>query len=282
MFRTNNPAFSRQQAFQPAQTWADLESQGRGVEAAATTGAKAAPGVMTIQGAINKTAILLTLCIATAAGAWMYLVQDDGSISSMAFPVMFGSMILGFVLAMVCCFAPKTAMVTAPAYAIVEGVFIGGISALYASLFAGENEMLNTGLIFNAALLTFGILGGLLAGYTTRLIRPGPVFRKAVVAATLGLCLYGLLAIGLSLFGSSTLASVYDPTNGGLVAIGFSLFVVVIASANLVLDFEFIESGARNGAPRHLEWFAGFGLLVTLVWLYIAILRLLGQLMSRD
>jgi uncharacterized YccA/Bax inhibitor family protein len=153
---------------------------------------------------------------------------------------------------------------------------------VYAARFAKEGGALNTEMVFNAALLTFGILGGLLTGYSVGVIRPGPWFRNAVVAGTIGVCLYGLVAMVASFFGSFSLASVYDPTNGGMISIGFSLLVVGLASANLVLDFESIEMGAKHRAPRYMEWYGAFGLMVTLVWLYLEILRLLGKLRSND
>ena len=177
----------------------------------------------------------------------------------------------------------RTAPVAAPAYALFQGLFVGGISAVYAIRFARPaaddgSMQLNTGLVFNAALLTFGILGGMLLGYKTGLIRSGPVFRKVVVAATLGACLYAVVALIAAMFGSFSLASVYDPSNGGLISVGFSVLLVGIASANLILDFEVVEVGVTNRSPRAMEWYAGFGLLVTLVWLYLEMLRLLAKL----
>jgi uncharacterized YccA/Bax inhibitor family protein len=127
-------------------------------------------------------------------------------------------------------------------------------------------------------LLTFGILGGLLVGYSTKVLRPGPVFRNIVITGTIGVCCYGLIAVIAAMFGSFSLASVYSPSNGGLISIGFSLLLVGLASGNLVLDFEFINQGVRNQAPRHMEWYGAFGLLVSLVWLYLEVLRLLAKL----
>lgn len=281
MFRTSNPAFARQPEFQPAQSWDDLQSQGR-VDSLPGTSTTAASGGkhMTVQGTVNKSFFLLALCVGTALLGWNITMSPDPIISPGL--MMIGSLIGGLVVAMICCFAPKTSPVTAPLYALIEGFFVGGISAVYAVRFAKEGGALNTEMVFNAALLTFGILGGLLTGYSVGLIRPGPWFRNAVIAGTVGVCLYGAVAMVAALFGSFSLASVYDPTNGGLISIGFSLLVVGLASANLVLDFESIEMGARHRAPRYMEWYGAFGLLVTLVWLYLEILRLLGKLRSSD
>lgn len=298
MFRTSNPAFSRNEAFTPAQSWDDLRAQGRGVveepavERTAIDGGKA----MTVQGTVNKTFLLLAICVTTSLITWNLAIMPEPPVSAML--LMIGGAIAGLVISLVLCFAPKLSPIGAPLYAGAEGLFVGGISAFYAMRFATDPIMtvstgaaassaaqsgpmvLNTGLIMNAVLLTFGITAGLLAGYTTKLIRPGPVFRNAVVAGTIGVFFYGVIAMVASLFGSSSLISVYDPNNGGLVSLGFSALVVVLASANLVLDFDFIHAGARNRAPKYMEWYGAFGLMVTLVWLYIEVLRLLAKLRS--
>ena len=160
-------------------------------------------------------------------------------------------------------------MVTAPIYAILEGLFLGGISAVFESRFPG--------IVIQAVALTFGVLFCLLAAYTTRLIKVTQNFRLGVVAATGGIVIiYAISFIG-GLFG----LNVPYIHESGIIGIGFSLFVVVIAALNLVLDFDFIESGVEQGAPKYMEWYAAFGLLVTLVWLYLEILRLLAKLRGR-
>lgn len=291
MFRTSNPAW-RNEAFQPAQTWDDLDRQGRShtvpgasAESEAVESARAAQrersGTMSVQGVVNKTSFLLFLCVCTALVSWNVTTSAEPVVNPML--LTFGGAIAGLITALVCCFAPKTAPVTAPIYALFQGLFVGGISAVYAIRFAEQSAsdgavQLNTGLIFNAALLTFGILGGMLLGYKTGLIRSGPVFRRVVVTATLGALLYAVVAMVAAMFGSFSLASVYDPSNGGLISIGFSVLLVGIASANLILDFDMVEVGVKNGAPRSMEWYAGFGLLVTLIWLYLEVLRLLAKL----
>ncbi len=303
MFRTSNPAF-RQDAFAPAQTWESFDGPSRAdssasAESAAVAAARAQarPQTMTINGVVHRTWFLLALCVITAMFAWNIVLAPD-PILSPGF-LLFGGMISGLITGLICIFNPRSAPFTAPLYAVSQGAFVGAISAFYALGAAskahgagglhqfGTNSdtgplSLNTGLILNAALLTFGILAGLLAGYSTGLIRPGPWFRKALITAMIGILFYGLIAFIASLFGAHSLASVYDPSNGGLVSVGFSLLLVAIASANFVLDFEFVEQGVRNKAPRYLEWYAGFGILVTMIWLYLELLRLLSKLQRRD
>lgn len=299
MFRTGNPTL-KNNAFQPAQDWDDLDyTNDRGADAAASAARKSgAANHMTIQGAVNKTAFLISLCAAAAFLCWnVGLQQVEGfsaasgevvsgyQMSGLGLALTFGGMLLGFVIMLVTAFKPQISTFTAPVFAGCEGLFVGGISAVYAANFATEAGMLNTALVFNAVVLTFGILAGLLAAYSFKLIRPNKTFYNIVTTATLGVALYGLVALGSGFvmgFGNSPLVSVYDPNNGGLLSIGFSLFLVVLASANLVLDFDLIANGARNRAPKYMEWFGGMALLVTLVWLYIELLRLLAKLQSRD
>ncbi|MBL8745932.1 MAG: Bax inhibitor-1/YccA family protein [Phycisphaerae bacterium] len=286
MFRSSNPAFTHNSAFAPAQTWDDLESQGRsGDLPGLSVPARAAPSAtMTVQGTVNKTFFLLALAVTTAVFAWSQALAAEPMVNPGLLLV--GGAIGGLIAALVCCLAPKTAPVAAPMYALLEGLFLGAISAFYAQRFGSGASLqggsgavgLNTGLIFNAMLLTFGILGGLLVGYSTGLVRPGPIFRNIVVTGTIGVCAYGLIAMIAAMFGSFSLASVYDPSNGGMLSVGFSLLLVGLASGNLVMDFEFIHAGVKNGAPRRMEWFGAFGLMVSLVWLYLEVLRLLAKL----
>lgn len=283
MFRTSNPAFTRNNAFAPAQTWADLEGQGRGsgFPTMDRPARPANPTVMTMQGTVNKSFFLLAVAVCTAMVGWNIARSPDPALSPMALWAIGG---LGaFIVAMVCIFVPKSSPITAPLYAALKGVFLGAISAWYAMRFnhqaiLGGAATINSGIVVNAMLLTFGILGGLLVGYSTKLVRPGPIFRNVVITGTIGVCLYGLIAMVASLFGSFSLASVYSPSNGGLLSIGFSLLLVALASGNLVLDFEFIDNGVKNQAPRYMEWYGAFGLLVSVVWLYLEVLRLLAKL----
>lgn len=270
MFRTSNPTLRNPYFGTGTNVVADvaMNRAGQGVRSAG------GPKVMTMQGTVNKTAFLVALCVAAAMGAWAVMESRPG-----LYPVFtFGGMLVGLGLVVLACFKPRTSPVVAPLYAIAEGGFVGGASMFFAANAAKPGSAFNTDLLFNAGLLTFGILGGLLAAYSFRLIRPNRTFYNVVIAGTLGVCLYGLIAMVAAMFGSFSLASVYDPNNGGMVSIGFSGLLVVLASANLVLDFDQIENGVRNRAPRYMEWFGGMSLLVTLVWLYVEVLRLLSKL----
>jgi uncharacterized YccA/Bax inhibitor family protein len=160
--------------------------------------------------------------------------------------------------------------VTAPLYGLLEGLVLGSVSAIF--------ELRFPGIAIQAVGLTFGTLVALLLAYRSGLIRVTDKFRLGVVAATGGIALFYLITFVLGFFGVH-FNSIYG---AGPIGIGFSVFVVIIASLNLVLDFDFIESGARAGAPKYMEWYAAFGLMVTLIWLYLEILRLLSKLRSRD
>ena len=231
-------------------------------------------GAMTLNGTVNKTGILLLLSVLTAAFAWTQSVVTGPDGTAMVAPGVtiyaLGGAIGGFILAMVTVFKKTWSPVTAPLYALVEGFFLGAISAVF--------ELKYPGIVFQAVVLTFGTLGALLAAYRSGLIRATENFKLGVVAATGGIALVYLVSMGLRLFGKD-IPLIHEY---GLVGIGFSLFVVVIAALNLVLDFDFIESGVEAGAPKYMEWYGAFGLMVTLVWLYIEFLRLLAKLQSRD
>lgn len=220
---------------------------------------------MTIQGAVNKTAILLALCMATAIFSWQKFETSPAS----AMPLAVGGAIAGFIFAIITCFKKQWAGVTAPIYALCEGLFIGAISAMYNQKFEG--------IVLQAAMLTFGTLFALLAAYRSGWIRATENFKLGVVAATGGIFVMYLVSWILGMFGVS-MGFLHDSS---MLSIGISAFIVVIAALNLVLDFDFIENGAQLGAPKYLEWYAGFGLLVTLIWLYLEILRLLAKLSSR-
>ena len=159
---------------------------------------------------------------------------------------------------------------TAPLYALAEGLFLGGVSSLFEARFPG--------IVMQAVLLTFGTLFALLMAYRSGLVRATENFKLGVVAATGGIALVYLATIVLGFFGIG-IPYIHE---SGLVGIGFSLFVVVVAALNLVLDFDFIETGVEQGAPKYMEWYGAFGLMVTRVWLYIEFLRLLAKLQSRD
>jgi uncharacterized YccA/Bax inhibitor family protein len=224
----------------------------------ANTGA----GVMTIQGTVSRTAMLLALLFASTVLTWNPTAPNRTGW------IMAGA-IGGFVVALITIFNKKAAPVTAPIYAVCEGVFLGGISSLFERQFPG--------IVLQAVLLTFGTLGALLLAYTSRLIRVTENLKLGIFAATGGIALFYLVSWILSFFGiHMTMLH-----GSGIAGIVFSAVVVVIAALNLVLDFDFIEQGAEQGAPKYMEWYAAFGLIVTLVWLYLEILRLLSKLQSR-
>ena len=296
MFRTSNPAFNND-AYKPAQTWDDLgQSRSFGTDdslSAAREATKAArPTTMTINGTVTKSGLMIGTCMVVAMITWglCFGTDDAGKTvinGGLALGLTAGGAILGLLTFFVTMFKPKMATFTAMPYAAFEGAFVGGISAFYAARFAGSGDdggmVLDTGLIFNAALLTFGIFGGLLTAYSLKLVRPNRLFYNITMVGTLGVILYGLVAFGAAfLFDSFSLASVYHPSNGGMISIGFSLLLVGLASMNLVLDFDQVNVAVKNKAPRYMEWFSGMALLVTLVWLYIEVLRLLAKLQSRD
>jgi len=218
---------------------------------------------MTIQGTANK-AILLLLCVLVTA-SWVWNMPPQ----AVAPWVAIGA-IGGLVVALVTIFKQTWAPVTAPLYALLEGLVIGGVSTIFEAQFPG--------IVIQAAGLTLGTCLALLLAYKSRLIRATENFKLGVVAATGGIALFYLITLILGFFGIR-MPLMYG---NSWMSIGFSLFVVVIAALNLVLDFDFIEQGAAQGAPKYMEWYGAFGLMVTLIWLYLEMLRLLAKLRSRD
>ena len=225
-------------------------------------------GVMTLEGTVNKTAFLLILVLFGAMFTWRMYTGPDSAAALMPWAI--GGAIGGFVLALVTMFKKTLAPITAPIYALLEGLFIGAISAMFEARFPG--------IVMQAVALTFGTLAALLMAYRSGLIRATENFKLGVVAATGGIFILYLVNIVMGFFGTS-MGFIHEASGVG---IAFSVFVVIIAALNLVLDFDFIESGVDAGAPKYMEWFAAFALVVTLVWLYLEILRLLAKLQSRE
>jgi uncharacterized YccA/Bax inhibitor family protein len=223
---------------------------------------------MTLSGTVNKTGILLVCAFATAAWTWYrFLVARD--IAEVA-PLLLVGAFGGFICAMVTVFKKEWAPVTAPIYALLEGLVLGGLSAMM--------DLRYPGIAIQAVSLTFGTLFVLLLAYSSRIIQVTQKFRLGVIAATGGIMVFYLLQMVLGFFGVRFLS-----VNGsGIIGIGFSLIVVAIAALNLVLDFDFIERGVNYGAPKYMEWYGAFGIMVTLVWLYLEILRLLSKMRSRN
>jgi uncharacterized YccA/Bax inhibitor family protein len=253
LFKTSNPALG-------SSTFNGLsDSQYGGVIDAASR--------MTLSGTVNKTGILLICAIATAGWTWHQFLQTRDVADVV--PLMLAGVIGGFICAMVTVFKKEWSPVTAPVYALLEGLALGGISAAL--------DLRYPGIGIQAVSLTFGTLFVLLLAYSSGVIKVTQKFRLGVVAATGGIAAFYLLEMLLSFFGFQ-----FAAINGsGVIGIGFSLIVVAVAALNLVLDFDFIEQGVQSGAPKYMEWYGAFGIMVTLVWLYLEILRLLAKMNRR-
>ena len=217
---------------------------------------------MTLQGTVNKTGLLLLCVVATAAWTWGL---GHSATPQAAIPWMIGGILGGLVTALVTIFKRSWAPMTAPLYALLEGFALGGISAFF--------ERSYHGIAIQAVGLTFGVLFVMLFAYKTGVIRATERFKLGVIAATGGIAVFYLVVMVLGFF-HVNVGILYG---GSWWAIAFSLFVVVIAALNLVLDFDMIETGVRMGAPKYMEWYGAFGLMVTLIWLYLEILRLLAN-----
>jgi len=219
---------------------------------------------MTIMGTVHKTALGLLLLMSTALFTWNMPAGDPRATG-----LMIVGMIGGLIVAIITIFKHHLAKYTVPAYALLEGLALGGISKFF--------EVMYPGIVNQAVMLTFGTLGALLLAYRSGLIKATENFKLGVVAATGGIFFVYLLSWILSWF-SVSIPLIHSNSNMGIL---FSIVVVVIAALNLVLDFDFIEEASEKGAPKYMEWYGAFGLLVTLIWLYLEILRLLAKLSSR-
>jgi uncharacterized YccA/Bax inhibitor family protein len=229
-------------------------------------------GVMTVQGTVNKTGLSLLILMATAT--WTWNLASGGPMATeynpaAAAPWTMVGAIGGFIVAMVTIFKKEWAPATAPAYAALEGLALGGISVAFESRYPG--------IASQAVFLTFGTLGALLLAYRSGLIKATENMKLGIVAATGGIALIYLVSFVMSFFGTS-IPLIHSSGTFGIL---FSVAVVTVAALNLVLDFDFIEQGAEAGAPKYMEWYGAFGLMVTLVWLYMEILRLLSKLQER-
>jgi uncharacterized YccA/Bax inhibitor family protein len=254
LMKTSNPALG-------ANTFRNIPGtlNGRTIDAAAR---------MTVNGTINKTGILLLCAMATAAWTWNSFLQTRDM--SVAGPMVLVGAFGGFIVAMVTTFKKEWSPVTAPIYALLEGLLLGGLSAVF--------DLKYPGIAMEAVGLTFGTLFVLLLAYRSGLIKVTQKFRLGVVAATGGIFVFYLLEMLLGFFGIH-----FTTVNGpSFIGIGFSFFVVIIAALNLVLDFDFVEQGVSYGVPKYMEWYAAFGIMVTLVWLYLEILNLLSKMRSRN
>ena len=246
---------------------------------------------MTVQGAVYKTMILLALCVGAASFTWGLTMQAIagsgaggaggteawGSLPLWQNPMvwMIGGAIGGLIVALITIFKKTLSPYTAPIYAVLEGLFLGAISAFYEASFGGGGL---TGIVAQAVGLTLGVTASMLILYTFRIIKVTAKLRAGIMMATGGVLLFYLTTFVLSLFGVN-MTAVHGATP---LSIGISLVIVAIAAFNLLIDFDLIERGAEQGAPKYMEWYGAFGLMVTLIWLYLELLRLLAKLQSRD
>lgn len=226
---------------------------------------KASDKPMTIAGAVNKTVLLLLIALVTATITWK--MHYSGK-EVMTWALVGG--IGGLVVAIATVFKPQWSPYSAPLYAALEGLVLGSLSAIFSDLYDG--------IIMQAVGLTFSILLTLLLVYRTGVIKATPKFRRGVIAATGGVAVVYIMSWVLGMFGID-MPFLHE---GGTIGIIISLVIIVIAALNLILDFDFIERGAEQGAPKYMEWYGAFGLMITLVWLYLEILRLLAMLSGRD
>lgn len=223
---------------------------------------------MTIRGTLNKFGFMLLMLMGTAYYSWKEFA-GGGNVQVL----MWTGLIGGFVLALVIMFKKEWAPYIAPAYALLEGLFLGAISAMYNYAF----EKQAPGIIMNAVGLTFGTAIAMYLLYSFRIIQATERFKSIIITATAGIAIFYLIAMVLRMFGVQ-MAFLHE---GSMIGIGFSLVVVAIAALNLILDFDMIEQASAAGAPKSMEWYGAFGLMVTIVWLYLEILRLLSKLSDR-
>ncbi len=224
---------------------------------------------MTLKGAVNKSLLLFVTMLVPAVWIWWELENQDPWITNNMRTFLFGSLIVGFIIALVISFKKVWAPALAPVYAACEGVFLGIVSMFFNKMFPG--------IVLEASTITLLIFGAMLVAYRTGLIRATPMFMKVIVFATLGVGLFYLVTIVMGMFGVQSFYS-----GNGTLSIIVSVVVAGIAAFNLILDFNLIDEQSKAGAPKYMEWYCAFGLLVTVVWLYIEILRLLSKLSSRN
>lgn len=248
LFKSGNPALSKQ-TFKDIPLFNEEES------------------VMTLQGTVNKTVFLLLLVFIPAICLWV-VYKSTGTIEPVL-PYFIIGTIAAFILSIIIAFNKTFSPYLAVIYAICEGLSIGGLSVLFENNFPG--------IALQALLLTFGIFSVLLIIYKAGFIKPSENFKLIVASATGGLMLYYLINLGLHFF-NINLPFIHENTTGGII---FSVFVIILAAMNLVVDFDFIEDGAAKRAPKYMEWYCAFGLMVTIIWLYIEILRLLAKARRR-
>lgn len=225
---------------------------------------------MTVKGTMQKFGILFLMVLATSVYSWREF-SEGGS----AMPLIYIGAIGGFVVALVLIFKQQWSPYLAPLYALLEGLFLGAVSSMYNFAFADVAP----NIIINAVGLTFSVVAAMYLLYSFRIIKATQKFKSIVMAATMGIAIFYLITWIMHFAGMQSLPFLHQ---GSAIGIGFSLLVTALAALNLIIDFDMIENGAAMGAPKYMEWYGAFGLLVTIVWLYLEILRLLSKLSSRD
>lgn len=266
MFRTNNPAL-KNDVFAAPQTWASFTGE--------QSMAADRPRTMTLSGTLLASGVLVSICTAVAILGWGLIMGNR----ALLFPMWGVGALGGLVLAFVMFFKPQTSPIVAPMYAAAEGLFVAAASVAWTAYAASGKAAASVGadLVIQAAVLTFGISGAMLVAYATKLIKPSQRLLGAIAAITGGVIIFGVVMFLVSMFFPGRVIAFWESPLG----IPVAGFIVVLAAANLVLDFAQIDEGVRNQSPKHMEWYGGFCLLVTLVWLYVSILRLLA-LLRRD
>lgn len=224
--------------------------------------------VMTVNGAMKKFGLMLAMLLVAASFSWGLYYQNYE-----VMPIAIGAAIGGFILALIIIFKKTWAPYLSLGYALLEGLFLGAISAVYEDAFRAKYP----GIVMQAVILTFGVAVVMFGLYYFRIIKATNTFKRIVISCTLAIGLFYLVAMVMNMFGA-TMPYLHD---NGMVGIGISVFIVVIAALNLIMDFDLIEQGATQGAPKYFEWYSAFGLMVTIIWLYLEILRLLAKFASR-
>lgn len=263
--RTSNPTLGKNAFTDEANGHRMANATGStfGINNAATESATTDDKVMTLKGAINKTIILFAILLIAGIVSWK--MTWSGQISPQI--LLIGGTIGGLIFALITSFSKKSAPITAPIYAAFEGVVLGSISSLFEAAYSG--------IVFQAVSLTLLVFGLMLFMYKTGILKASGKFIKGVFIATAAIGIFYLVSFIVGLFTPAFNEFLFA---NPLIGIGISIVIVVVAALNLILDFSTIENGANSGAPKYMEWYAGFGLMVTLVWLYIEILRLLSYL----
>ena len=224
---------------------------------------------MTVKGTLNKFGFLFLMVLGTSFYSWKEFAEG-GNVT----PLILTGAIGGLIVAIVISFKKEWAPYLAPLYALLEGLFIGAISSMYNNSFAAKAP----NLIINAVGLTFGVAIAMYLLYSFKIIKATEKFKSVIITATVGIAIFYVLVMVLRMVGYDNMPFLHEGSTFGII---FSLFVVTIAALNLILDFDMIERGAEMGAPKYMEWYGAFGLMVTIVWLYLEILRLLAKISSR-